>query len=249
MRGGSQGFTLVEMIVAVAILGIIMGVASAFLAQQSRAAGISQAINEAELAARTIAEAVIQDFQLAGSRAYLDVGGVARYVNIQAGGCDAAARHACVVPHVMADGGAIQLFDPASVNGYTIYYLTSLEPAAPCRRVDYALLESTMYRSDVGSTTCAPLLSLGQIDLDVAAFASNVSDFSVAFECSGAVVVDGESTTRVDLPSQCYGSGEYLRQAVVDVTVQLTGRYPVASQMTMTAFMPNLRPSVSYLGE
>lgn len=230
-----RGFTLVELLVALAVFGVIMAFVAIYFAQQTNVAARAQALNDAELAARTVAEAVAQDFQLAGSRATF-VGGTVVYPNQVATDCDEGVRSGCVVALTYDGTGTIgSPATTADINGYAVYYRTSLAPAAPCRRVDYALVDGTLYRSDIECDE-----TLAGINLGASAYAENVQSFAVAFECSnGSSYVD---------PAACYAAeaDAYVRQAEVQVEVQLTGRHDVTAGMTFASLTPNLRPSVNY---
>jgi prepilin-type N-terminal cleavage/methylation domain-containing protein len=232
-----RGVTLVELLVALAVFSVVMALIGFFMGQQSRVVSLSQSINEAEITARSVAEAVAQEFQLAGSRA-VQVGDAVNYVDIEAGGCDGTNRDTCVFPvRVGSDGTISPPSVPADINGYAIRYRTSLDGAAPyCRRVDFAFVGTSLYRSDVD---CAA--GITAIDLDAALYATNVTSFAVDFECSDSTVDPGPD------PAACYGvSDAFVRQASVTVGVQVGGRTPTAAEMSFVALTANLRPSVSY---
>ena len=231
-----SGVTLIEMLIAMAILGIMFGVIAAFMAQQSRAVALSQAINEAEVTARVIAEAVAQDFQLAGSRA-VRIGTTVNYGVIAAGGCDEDNRRTCVIPtSVASDGSITENASGNAINGYAIFYRTSLDQIDPnCRRVDVAFVDGAVYRSDV---ECG--VGITAIDLDAALFATDVTGFGVRFTCSDASLNPGAD------PRGCYVADDYVRQAFIDVTVRTTGRIEAEGGMELAALTPNLRPSVRY---
>lgn len=245
------GITLIEMLIAMAVLAIMFGVLAAFMGQQTRAVALSQAINEAEITARVIAEAVAQDFQLAGARA-VRIGSWVDYQDIATGGCDEENRNTCVRPTVVGSNGSVTYAAPGvTPNGYAIYYRTSLDAIDPnCRRVDVAFVDSALYRSDVECSTPVPT-----IDVNTALFASNVTAFSVQFVCSASTVAGGAH------PGPCYVTvvdpntpadeepvmiNSYVRQAVVTVRVVSTGRVAAAGEMVMNASTPNLRQGIRY---
>lgn len=247
-----SGMTLIEMLVAMAILGIVFAILAAFMVQQTRAVALSQAINEAEVTARVIAEAVAQDFQLAGSRA-VRVGNSVNYEVIEAGGCDDNNRDRCVLPTSVTSSGAVSEAGTETINGYAIFYRTSLDEADPnCRRVDYAFVNDAVYRSDV---RCSSAVS--DFDLDVSLFATDVLAFSVRFECGIDTSAGGDPTDDpaddptdgpTDDPTKCYeGDDDFVRQAFVTVRVRSPGRVAAEGEMTLGALTPNLRPSVSYV--
>lgn len=142
-----RGVTLIELLIAMTVMSVILAVIAVFMAQQSRVVALSQSINEAELTARTVAEAVLQDMQLAGSRAVY-MNGVVSYADISSG-CNESSRSACVAATQVGALGAITTpGSAADINGYTISYRTSLVPASPCRRIDFAFVGTSLYRSD-----------------------------------------------------------------------------------------------------
>ena len=231
-----SGVTLIEMLIAIAILGIMFGVIAAFMTQQTRAVALSQAINEAEVTARVIAEALAQDFQLAGSRA-VRIGSRVNYDIITAGGCDEDHRDTCVIPTTVASDGAItENAAVGSINGYAIFYRTSLDEVDPnCRRVDVAFVDGAVYRSDVECSA-----GIDTIDLEASLFATDVTNFGVRFVCSDESIVAGAD------PRLCYTGTEYVRQAFINVVVESVGRVQAEGGMEFAALTPNLRPSVRY---
>lgn len=63
-----KGLSLIEMLVAMAIMGIVLAIIVQFFATQSRAARIQKAINEASEAGRTALSLITWDLQNAGYR-------------------------------------------------------------------------------------------------------------------------------------------------------------------------------------
>ena len=68
MKRKQSGLSLIEMLVAMAILGILLAVIVQFFASQSRAARLQKAINEASEAGRTAMSLITWDLQNAGYR-------------------------------------------------------------------------------------------------------------------------------------------------------------------------------------
>lgn len=230
----AAGFTVVELLVAAAVMAVLLGAVALYFAQQSRATSDGQAHNDVELSARTVAEGVTQDLQLAGSRAAY-IGGAVDYVRIS-DDCSESSRSTCIIARTYASDGTFS--DPAgdeSINGYSIYYRSSLVPAEPCRRVDFAFLGTTLYRSD---TECSAGIS--SIDLAASAFAENVTAFGISFACS-------DGSAHVD-PADCYATADqYVTGATVSVTVTSPGRSGATSRMDLSTLTPNMRPSIDYL--
>lgn len=228
-----SGFTIVELLIAAAVMALLLIGVSLYLAQQSKATTRGQARNDTELSARTVAEAVAQDFQLAGSRAVY-IAGVVEYEDVSEE-CNDQSRSECVVATKVGADGSIGIpTTEDEINGYSIFYRSSLFPAEPCRRVDYAFVADVLYRSDV---ECEE--SLPQIDLGVSRFAENVTEWSVVFDCS-----DGEP---YENPAECYAvTDAYVSAASVSVMIELPGRAQAVSEMEYASVTPNLRPSVDY---
>lgn len=70
-KRGTQGFTLVELLVTSALFVMLLGLVSQFFISQSRAASLQKAINEANEGTRTALALVTWDLQNAGYRATL----------------------------------------------------------------------------------------------------------------------------------------------------------------------------------
>ena len=62
-----NGFTIVELLVVAAIVGILMSLISIYFSQQAKVTRETQALQEARIKARMVAEMVVQDLQTAGS--------------------------------------------------------------------------------------------------------------------------------------------------------------------------------------
>lgn len=245
MHRSSLGITLLELLIAVAVFAVILAVLGAFFVQQTRATALSQAINEAEALGRTVAESVLQDLQIAGSRVAV-IGGVPVYASSIGYGCTEAARRTCVVPMTF-DGATLDLADSESViAGFAAFYRTSVDPGGPCRRVDYVLdrASNTLLRSDRNipcpGTPGDFRLTLSAEELAAARFASDVDAFSIRYACS-------DGSTAAD-PGDCYDLEDgFVRQAEVALTIELDRRVSVRREVTMSASTPNLRPGVDYL--
>ena len=227
-----KGITVVELLVVMAILGIVMSVLVAFFSQQSRLTSQTQARNEVEVKLRSVAEVIAQDLLMTGSR-IVNVNGQVRNVQL---------ADYCTVKAEDDDPCVTTGADPL----LTVYYASSLRSDAPysvelededgetytafvdpaCRQVGYALNEEgTLLRSD---QPCA--LDSGFVD-----FADNITALEISFECAdGALAGD---------PLACYASGSFPIQASIDVTgLSDNPREAITTSVTLTATMPNLRP-------
>src|SRR5690606_3200943 len=138
------GVTIVELLLVLAIGGIILATLTAFFQAQTRASSSLRARNEVEGTLRSVGEVLMQDLQLAGSRAIYD-GTSVEYVDLRISPepeddtsaewgawkstqCTGGHRDGCVV---LNEGGA----------DLVIYYATSLDRGGgnPCRKVEYLL--------------------------------------------------------------------------------------------------------------
>jgi prepilin-type N-terminal cleavage/methylation domain-containing protein len=70
-KRGTQGLTLIEVLVTSALFTVLLGLVSQFFVVQSRAASLQKAINEANEGTRTALSLITWDLQTAGYRATL----------------------------------------------------------------------------------------------------------------------------------------------------------------------------------
>ena len=232
--------TVIELLIVMAIIGIVLSLLTAFFRTQVRVSASVQARNEVETKLRGVAEILMQDLQLAGSRAVYD-GTTVQYLNpIQttepsdpastewaawkATQCSGQHRDGCVV----IGAGGVNL---------TIYYATSLDrgAASACRRIDY-LLDATgvLFRRDVEcDDTTTPMAGYS--------FASGITDINVTFICH-------DPDTTVTAISSCYTATTYPREATVTIQGSSeNSREAITSTVTLATSLPNLRPPVDYL--
>lgn len=183
MRSRGRGFTLLEILVASAVAGLLLAFLGTYFARQ---ASISTDVRDRaalHLTLRTVAEAVAQDLTSAGARA-VSVGGVPRYVDA-----------------VDATCGAVYVTCGGTSGVATVTYASSLHAevlgglGAACRQVRYTRTDRVVYRQDVpcGATfDAAP--GFGD------RLARGVDALGLTFTCaepdaSGAVVETADPTT------------------------------------------------------
>lgn len=230
--------TVIELLIVVAIVGVVLSALTAYFAMQTRVSGNVQARNQLETTLRSVAEIVMQDLQLAGSRAvyngvsvtYLDLRASpepadpasAEWAAWKSQQCTSAHRDGCVE----VGSGSTDL---------TIYYATSLDRAgSACRRVDYLLDDGTLFRREVACDDVAT-------PFDGFAFADGIDEFSVSFICH-------DPDNRVDNIADCYTATTYPREASVTVGGHVTVRgSEMANSITLATSLPNLRPPVDYV--
>jgi type II secretory pathway pseudopilin PulG len=154
-----SGITIVELLVVMAVLGLILGVLAAFFSSQTRVTSRTQARNEVEVKLRTSAEIMLQDLQIAGSRIVVGSSG-AKNIVLPCNPLEGSEDHC-----VLTDEGSSIL---------TLFYATSLRPGHECRRVDYSVEDRILNRSDV---PCGDAVSFQE-------FASEINTpVIISFQC------------------------------------------------------------------
>lgn len=249
-RPSRNGLTLVEVLVAVVVMGLLLVMVTLFFSQQRRHSAQVEADAQVRAQARTIGELVAQDLELTGATAVVDATThEPSYESIRVGAEPSEPSAFCTVAHTQ---GCIVQQDPpptTAVNAsvwYTLWYRTSTDAAAPCHRVDYAWdgRAKALYRFDEGRASCADLTPSGSIslpaDLSNAVLAREVTEFSLSFDCDDPTVDAGGR------PKACYDNGSFVRSANVHVEVTFGGgTTPAVSDFDLEAPMPNLRYSES----
>ncbi len=226
-----KGFTLVEVLVAMAILVVLLALGVRYFAGTGELARNTQARNELQDRVRMVMQLVTADLQMAGAR-YWSSGSQNRAFSLPP-------------PLLGSDGGAKDTL--------TLYYVTSLrDQASACRRVDYGFNGDTLRRSDVNSTPAAGSdcttpspnfqpLAEGILALDIQYQCSNGTtqdrpDCGLdAYPRSAKVTVAGYSLSPVTHPGPA---------SLLTVTRQAlpcpSGRACYA--LTQEVLMPNLKP-------
>lgn len=214
-EGRTRGLTLLELLIASVVLVAVLGVSATFLSQQSRVSVRTQAASEAEVTSRTLAEYVVQDLQIAGSRVVIS-GGSPVSVPI---GCSAASGTFCVTST-----------DNGNADTVTATYATSIDPTVQCRSVQYSLTNGQLLRSDVlcGAAAAPQVLANGVDAFDVSWFCSDNATEPTANGCYKDADGDGE----LDV---------FPRQATVRIATTSTDREAVAAEQTLTTNLHNQR--------
>ena len=217
MRTRTQGMTVVELLVVMAVMGVILTLLTVFFASQARTSSRTQATNEVEVKVRTAAEIITQDLQVTGSRIVVDNTVNPPSVQNVSLPCDLLKGS---VNHCVKTTEAGSLL--------TLYYATSLRDASvACRRVDYGLADGVLTRSDQG---CGEAV-------DFQPFAEGITALSIEFLCENG-------TAWISDPAGCYGAGDsFPQQARISIegTSENT-RENRDTTVTLSTTMPNLRP-------
>jgi type II secretory pathway component PulJ len=226
---GSHGVTLIELLIFMALFGLILGLATAFFRQQAHVSNRTQAGNELAINTRLAAEVMTQDLQVAGSDV-IYTGGNHLKIALPCG--------ALTTPKCVVQDNAPSVGNPF----LQMRYVTQTRPNEPCRRVSYRLSGMTLERSDVA---CAAFAD------DFVPFVDDIDTIAVSWRCSNPDLI-GHTTSAVladpeDVVEDCYalgGSGELIsfpRMAIVDIQSIAANPPNVESGIRFSALTPNLR--------
>ncbi|CAN5863188.1 hypothetical protein BH24DEI2_BH24DEI2_24040 [soil metagenome] len=226
-----NGFTIVELLVVAAVVGILMSLVSIYFSQQAKVTRDTQALQEARIKARMVAEMVVQDLQTAGSSVFInDRVSPPQTVPVQLG-CSAGGEKKCIGKPPSATRIKVSMV-----------YATSLREE-PCRRVDYRLNSlNTLQRLEQGKSAanCAQLQAdPATSTFNPTALASNILGFSITYMCAN----DPVDAPPVDDPVTCYAApkNSFPQQATVTVQARADDLDTVTSDVELTTALPNLR--------
>lgn len=227
-----RGLTLVELLVTMAIVGIVLVIVGAFFTSQARVSTDIQDRNELNIRLRTAAEGVAQDLQMAGAQAVVDSSGPRYVTDVPL----TAQNLTCGPLYVTCDDpDGNPLIDDLVLS---VLYASSLRgdidgTGGVCRNVVYRFDADAqvLYRSDIdcGDFDFDP--ALPELPNFATEFASGISSFDVAFFCE-----DGAEDTT---------TGACGEQGVRRSTITLEGvslRQPERhAELALTVTMPNTR--------
>ncbi|RTH99025.1 prepilin [Thermus scotoductus] len=161
-----RGFTLVELLVAIALLALIFAVALRYFTLQAEQTRRIQARSEVQDRVRLVMEVVSQDLLLAGNQYYIpSSGSVSQKINVPS-------------PYLSATDGGYK-------DTFRVRYVTSLrrEVSSACREVSYSFQDNTLRREDKscgGSSNPQPLAD-GILALDITYICSNFDQSTGTF--------------------------------------------------------------------
>ncbi|WP_448569348.1 PilW family protein [Thermus sp.] len=223
-----KGFTLVELLVAAAILVTVLAVALRYFVATAEAGRLTQAKSELQDRVRMVMQVVSGDLQLAGAKYWT--------------------QGATSVGFTLV--GVLQGTDGGAKDTLTVRYVTSLRSLdSACRRVDYAFQGDTLRRSDENITsgteckegTPSPQpLAESILALDILYLCSDGSSRNTpdcgpdAYPRSAKLTVAGRSLIPVK------GGGGTLTTVTGQTLTCPAGRLCYA--MTQEVLMPNLKP-------
>ncbi len=195
-----KGLTILELMVALAVFGIVLGLATRFFASQSQDTRIIQARNEVQDRARLVLQLVSQDLILAGS---------SRFIRNNRILFDETHWVSCAPGTPCLTGT-----DDSSRDTFTTRYHSSLYPSGQeCRAVGYRFDGTTLLRADVpcnqAPTNNIPTSSYRGL-------APHITQLNIRYVCGDA------AATEVGLPSGCIvvanPTERFVRAALVTVT-------------------------------
>jgi prepilin-type N-terminal cleavage/methylation domain-containing protein len=225
-----KGFTLVELLIAAAILVTVLAVALRYFVATAEAGRLTQAKGELQDRVRMVMQVVSGDLQLAGAKYWTQGSTSVGFTLVN----------------------ALQGTDGGAKDTLTVRYVTSLRALdSACRQVDYTFQGDTLRRSDISitpssGTECQPgnpspqPLAEGILALDIQYLCSdgttgNTPDCGPdAYPRSAKLTVAGYSLTPVN------GGGGTLTTVTGQTLTCPTGRLCYA--MTQEVLLPNLKP-------
>ena len=157
LRRVNGGFTLVELLVAAALMVIILGIVAIFFARQAGLTRTTQSQTSIQDTARAVMQLVTNDLLSAGANQYYP------------------SASSTVTPVTLS--GAIPTgSDGGLTDDLALEYVSSIRPtlSSACRHVEYQMSGSTLERSDVPCGTASSLSTL----------ATHVLAFDLVYQCS-----------------------------------------------------------------
>jgi prepilin-type N-terminal cleavage/methylation domain-containing protein len=196
----TKGLTILELMVALAIFGIVLAIATRFFASQSQDTRIVQERNEVQDRARLVLQMVSQDLILAGS---------SRFIRNNEVRFDAANWVSCAPGTPCLTGT-----DNTDHDTFVTRYHTSLYPSGQeCRSIGYSFNATTLMRADVPCSQAPTGAIAAGSYLE---FATQITQLNIRYVCGDS------AATEVGLPSGCIAvanpTERFVRAALVTVT-------------------------------
>lgn len=225
-----KGFSLIELLLAMAILILVLSVALLYFRATSRSTALAQAKGELQDRVRYVMQVVTGDLGMSGAR-YWTKGETSLGFTLV---------------------GAIGGQDGGAKDTLTVRYVTSLrEMASACRRVDYGFNGDTLMRSDVNITPSSGTDCL-EGSPSFAPFAEGILALDIQYLCS-----DGRALNTPDCGVEAYPRSARVTVAAYGLTP--VGAPPMTLEtvtglrlacpaerlcyaMTQEVLMPNLKP-------
>ena len=225
-----KGFTLVELLIAAAILVTVLAVALRYFVATAEAGRLTQAKSELQDRVRMVMQVVSGDLQMAGAKYWTDGTTSVGFTLVN----------------------VLQGEDGEAKDTLTVRYVTSLRAQeAACRRVDYDFQGDTLRRSDVNITPQSGT-ECQEGSSDLQPLAEGILALDIQYLCS-----DGSSTDTPDCGSDAYPRSARVTVAGYSLTpvkggggslTTVTGQTLTCPAnrlcygMTQEVLMPNLKP-------
>lgn len=191
MKSSRAGLTVVELLVAAAILVTMLGIVAIYFARQATLTHDAQALSDVQDTARSVMQIASNDLLSAGANRYVPSGATSV----------TAVQLTDRVPQATPNGVA---------DGVTMEYVSSLRPTlgTACRRVAYEVTGWTTTQGGVLERSDVPCSAASD---SYAILADHVLAFDLVYACS-----DGSMK---DAPSQC-PSNTYVRSIQIGLMIQ-----------------------------
>lgn len=209
-RALNGGFTLIEVIVAGAILVIVLGIVAVFFGQQTQMSHRTQARNDTQDRARLVMQLVTQDLSLAGATDYIASAGNT---------VPSASLVTCPTDPNTGISSCLTLTNSATQDALSVTYVNSLQPPSEaCRTIDYQFSGDTLERKDT-PLNCNDLTA--QASSSFVPLANGILALDITLNCSSA----STATSTIDsYPDQvnCPQATAYPRSATVTIVAEST---------------------------
>lgn len=229
-----DGIGLVELLVVLAILGLLLGMLIAYFGQETKATALSQAQNTLQVKLRSVGEVVMQDLELAGARSIVVSSGAVLRPALDTTGSGTITDSACT----SSDASGCLQWDSEYL---TIYYLSRLT-SEPCHKVVYRFSANELDRGDTEAAVNPQVLCDVSATPTYSELASGITAFDLTFVCGDSSL--SPSASQEKDPSYCHSKGSYVAEADITISgeVNYRGRVLDAS-FSAKAPTPNLRSS------
>lgn len=215
--GRSGGFSLVEVLVAAAVLIVVLGIVALYFGQQASLSRRTQARSDTQDRARLVMQLVTQDLSLAGAKSYI----------ASDGSLTASASIATCPVYTDPNSGnditpCLLVTDGGNQDSLSMMYVNSLRAtSSACRLVAYRFSGNTLERYDA-SFTCNTSTALVDTSVSTVTFdpiADDVLAVDVALSCSSATT-SGTQLSKYPDETQCAYGSSYPRSATVTVVAE-----------------------------
>lgn len=213
----AAGFSIVEVLVAAAVLVVVLGIVAIYFGRQSQLSQRTQARSDAQDRARLVMQLVTQDLSLAGGKTYIRSDG-SLDLTASLPTCpdytDPVSTHVITPCLLVVNGGAR--------DSLSMIYVNSLRSTTDaCRTVAYRFSGTTLERYDTSfsCTTGSTLVDPSSTSLTFTAVADDILAIDVAVTCS-SITSSGTKLPAYPDEAQCPYGSSYPRSATVTVVAE-----------------------------